>query len=1482
MKKCLAVSLTLMLLLSGCLGFGEAENDEADEYNAVDTDGDGIPDAQDEDDDGDLWSDLDELNCQSDPLDVNDVPLDFDTDWSCDVRDADDDDDGYTDIDETLCGTNPLDEKSVPSDMDNDGVCDIMDEDMDGDGVDNGDDFSPEDPDKWEGLGGCTDVAAFNYNEDAEVEDGTCFTLEDAEQAVLQAMAGLSKLEVTMPDPGVYSSGALLQITVVDDVPNDFTSMTYALIQYGEEVGRATYTSTNNGYIQVELHSENPTQPVAQRYLVSSVYEDITTDAGGMSHCESDGVNWYCLSNEEHYYQRDHGDDGHHEEGSCYNPTTHELYASTQEECEEAGHYWMEDDDGHDDHESDEGHPLGTGPNSQSSEAQYHQYECANGELVKVSAVNNGVEDCSDASDEPRMEADDSTFLCNEGSTVSFGLVNNGEMDCPDGSDEPSFIGDYWYCADGEMISSMQINNGHSDCSDGSDEPYYDMASYEVSMYSCEDGNTVLLSKVNDGADDCPDGTDEHPSGMPEWLAEDFVCQDDDDGTIVVPLIMVNDGKEDCPQGVDEPTYDASGTETSQFECAVFQDPDEEELVDIPLSSVNDGVVDCDLRQDEAALSGNYTDRWFGYGYFDDDHDDEEDEVHWESYNGGYCEWEGTGEDDERWWCKIDETDVDWENWWYYCENHGADWHCTDDFGQSETHENSADGEQWSDDGTDENEEICLFYGEEFYIPWSWVNDGIDDCEDGTDEPSYDSNGQENSTVLCDDGTEILLSKANDGQSDCQDGEDEYSWILEIRYTCENGETIDFDEVNDGRFDCDDRGDEPEYELEESTDFTCDDGTLIPFSKANNGEDDCSNAEDEPTYEEEELSTFDCNSGDTIPLSSVNDGQNDCPGGDDEPTYDLITQTETSTYTCLDSGEVIALSSVNDEEDDCDDGTDEPYYYEYDTSEFECVDGSNTLHISDLNNGHAECMDASDEAQYIMPEDEHSLTCNDGSQISIDAFNDGKDDCSDGSDEPDYFLCEDGWRNINLQQVNDGYQHCYDGSDEVRVDDVNIVECYGGEDSIKASQFHDGQFHCEDGWDEMQFEFWQDCEWTNDEVGWECTEVFFSPDATWKFSSRKTFGQPEMMYLSTTTDLGTTVDAVFDAATQSLLTLERTPHDDNHYDQDHLKVATALHDPTMEDIFDVDETLDVHAPPFALFFNGQPRQANNEVFTCGSGEEIPFQAVNDHHDDCADASDEPTYDEESYACTLGNQAIPMSRVNDHHADCADGSDEPVLDEDGHDTTYFTCLESGEEIILSWVNDNIVDCYDHTDEPDGYMTETSSFTCDDGDTIHLSQVNNQHQDCHDGSDELPPADGHGYGDYDILQSGPHQWKLGEGEHRLDVVFANCEGFEPQYPQSGFTHSTYLLPQDCGAEIARYSLDEIIDGDVVGLSYSDAHGPGTLTVDTDFALDGWNAVRLSTPSGAYADENPEVQLPAPGIGLTVMTLLGAAMLMHRRNE
>ncbi|MEC9264276.1 MAG: EF-hand domain-containing protein, partial [Candidatus Thermoplasmatota archaeon] len=91
----------------------------------------------------------------------------------------------------------------------------------------------------------------------------------------------------------------------------------------------------------------------------------------------------------------------------------------------------------------------------------------------------------------------------------------------------------------------------------------------------------------------------------------------------------------------------------------------------------------------------------------DDDGGDDGNDVYWQSYEGGHCEWEGDADGEENaWYCKYSEDDEDWDTWWYYCEDHEDDgWHCTDDFGQSEDYEWTSGGDEWSgsdDDGSDD------------------------------------------------------------------------------------------------------------------------------------------------------------------------------------------------------------------------------------------------------------------------------------------------------------------------------------------------------------------------------------------------------------------------------------------------------------------------------------------------------------------------------------------------------------------------------------------------------------------------------------------------------------------------------------------------------------------------------------------------------------------------------------------------------------
>ena len=120
----------------------------------------------------------------------------------------------------------------------------------------------------------------------------------------------------------------------------------------------------------------------------------------------------------------------------------------------------------------------------------------------------------------------------------------------------------------------------------------------------------------------------------------------------------------------------------------------------IPMDWVDDGYPDCEDGSDE---SDNHDHDDHG----DDDHNDHHDDgnhISWRSYYDGYCEWEGYPDgDDTVWWCKESQDDEDWDTWWYYCEHHDSDWHCTDDFGQSEEFEHSADNDEWSgsEDGED-------------------------------------------------------------------------------------------------------------------------------------------------------------------------------------------------------------------------------------------------------------------------------------------------------------------------------------------------------------------------------------------------------------------------------------------------------------------------------------------------------------------------------------------------------------------------------------------------------------------------------------------------------------------------------------------------------------------------------------------------------------------------------------------------------------
>ena len=148
-----------------------------------DFDGDGIGDNADTDDDGDGWGDVEEVECDSDPMDPLSLPSDNDADALCDIIDQDDDNDGILDVNDAF----PLDSNEW-NDLDGDGIGDNADTDDDNDGVvDDNDDFpedSSEDTDTdSDGIGDNEDVDDDNdlISDAAEIEMGTDPLLADTD-----------------------------------------------------------------------------------------------------------------------------------------------------------------------------------------------------------------------------------------------------------------------------------------------------------------------------------------------------------------------------------------------------------------------------------------------------------------------------------------------------------------------------------------------------------------------------------------------------------------------------------------------------------------------------------------------------------------------------------------------------------------------------------------------------------------------------------------------------------------------------------------------------------------------------------------------------------------------------------------------------------------------------------------------------------------------------------------------------------------------------------------------------------------------------------------------------------------------------------------------------------------------------------------------------------------------------------------------------
>jgi len=371
-----------------------------------------------------------------------------------------------------------------------------------------------------------------------------------------------------------------------------------------------------------------------------------------------------------------------------------------------------------------------------------------------------------------------------------------------------------------------------------------DLMSYEISTdngsattsisYTVMWGDAVVI-EVDDTLPRTSIPINFHIEGMPEDNWDDGDDGDGDDDESPSP--------EEIEQMMDYMDTDDDGYLSLQ-ELIDYHNNDRDQNGEEPMSSEEEEQTaywfsSGDTDGDDLLSLDEFTQLLESTG--DDDGGDDGNDVYWQSYEGGHCEWEGNDEDgaDETvWWCKNSQDDDYWETWWYYCEHHDSDWHCTDDYGQNEGYENSSDGTSYLDT-----------------LPP--VINGPDPDEDGAPSPeeameSVDANGDDF----------MSYQEFQDAwESDPENFELDYDEVTILFDDCDydDNDLIDIDEMQcfiDGIVDmAPDEGDEDPEQMFGHID-TDDDGyvslqEIIDFSNNNEEGDD---SDDE--IDEEELANW--------------------------------------------------------------------------------------------------------------------------------------------------------------------------------------------------------------------------------------------------------------------------------------------------------------------------------------------------------------------------------------------------------------------------------------------------------------------------------------------------------------------------------------------------------------------------------------------------------------------------------------------------
>ena len=356
--------------------------------------------------------------------------------------------------------------------------------------------------------------------------------------------------------------------------------------------------------------------------------------------------------------------------------------------------------------------------------------------------------------------ATDDYFVCDDGEMIPMSYVNDGMEDCAGGEDEMDMSDDHDDHDHGDHGDDHD-DHDHGDHGDDHDDHDHgdhgdDHDDHHDDEFTCDDGDTIPMYWVNDGEEDCAGGEDEGYV----WTYNYDNCADSDDGLSSL----------DC--WTNEMDVDGDGTPEDSdsywnYEC--------EQLADGTWECGTDHINYYDNCAYEAE---NYYECWL-------DEWDTDNNGSYDLGSDGYMDYECEQLADGRWACGHSEDMEAFQNY-DNCDEEAGMYECwNDDWVDSDGNVAITDGYELGDcselaDGTwdcllmdGDNGSPTFICGNGEEIPFEYVNDGGADCADGADEQQYDSDGNEINWFDCMDGTQIWIYEVNDGYEDCQDGEDE-------------------------------------------------------------------------------------------------------------------------------------------------------------------------------------------------------------------------------------------------------------------------------------------------------------------------------------------------------------------------------------------------------------------------------------------------------------------------------------------------------------------------------------------------------------------------------------------------------------------------------------------------------------------------------------------------------------------------------------